>query len=459
MNFDITSIDEEQKNKLLQLQESYFCDVKSKDISPARLSKTISAFANASGGDIYIGISENTRSHKKCWDGFANIEDANPIIQVLEKIEPLGNLYNACFLHENNSNTYVMQVTISKTLSIIKSTDDKIYIRCNAQNLPVDTSEKIRRLELDKGIVHFENEILPEVPPEAAISSEILDIFSQEVIPRIEKQTWLNKQLLIQSSRLTVAGTLLFTDEPQIYLPKRSAIKVYRYQTSGTASRDTLHATPITIEGCAYNQIYTAVSKVKETIESMRKLGKQFESIEYPEETLHEIITNAVLHRDYSIPTDIQIRIFDNRVEVESPGKLPGYVTVANILESQSARNPKIVRLINKFPNPPNKDVGEGLNTAFEAMSKLRLKPPIIQESSSSVLVIIRHEKLASPEDMVMEYMDSHEEITNRIGRELTGISSENVMKNVFWRLRDRGYLEQIPERKGAAAAWRKPKK
>ena len=58
-----------------------------------------------------------------------------------------------------------------------------------------------------------------------------------------------------------------------------------------------------------------------------------------------------------------------------------------------------------------------------------------------------------------MEYMDSHEEITNRIGRELTGISSENVMKNVFWRLRDRGYLEQIPERKGAAAAWRKPKK
>ena len=57
------------------------------------------------------------------------------------------------------------------------------------------------------------------------------------------------------------------------------------------------------------------------------------------------IITNAVLHRDYSITTDIQIRIFDNRVEVESPGKLPGHVTVNNILSAQSARNPKIVRL------------------------------------------------------------------------------------------------------------------
>lgn len=47
-------------------------------------------------------------------------------------------------------------------------------------------------------------------------------------------------------------------------------------------------------------------------------------------------------------------------MEVESPGKLPGYVTVNNILTAQSARNPKIVRLINKFPEAPNKDVGEG---------------------------------------------------------------------------------------------------
>ena len=112
----------------------------------------------------------------------------------------------------------------------------------------------------------------------------------------------------------------------------------------------------------------------KDIIESIKKLGAEFENIEYPDETLHEIITDAVLHRDYSIATDIQIRIFDNRVEIESPGKLPGYVTVKNILSSQSARNPKIVRFINKFPNAPNKDVGEGLNTAFDAMEKLRLK-------------------------------------------------------------------------------------
>jgi ATP-dependent DNA helicase RecG len=103
-----------------------------------------------------------------------------------------------------------------------------------------------------------------------------------------------------------------------------------------------------------YDQIKVAVSKAKETVEEISKLGEGgLEKIIYPDETLHEIITNAVLHRDYSIASDVQVRIYDNRVEIESPGRLPGHVTKENILTEQSARNPKIVRLINKFPDPP----------------------------------------------------------------------------------------------------------
>jgi ATP-dependent DNA helicase RecG len=175
--------------------------------------------------------------------------------------------------------------------------------------------------------------------------------------------------------------------------------------------------------------------------------------------TLHEILTNALLHRDYSIPVDVHVRIFDNRIEIESPGKLPGHVTPENILQEQFARNGAIVRLINKFPDPPNKDVGEGLNTAFAAMSRLRLKSPVIQERESSVLVIIRHEALASPAESVMEYLKTHAEIVNRIGREITGITSENSMKTVFYKLRDSGVIEPVPGRVGFASAWRKKRK
>lgn len=231
-----------------------------------------------------------------------------------------------------------------------------------------------------------------------------------------------------------------------------------RYQTKREAERDFLAFDPETIEGPIYNLIFDAVDRAKSIIEGIEKAGPAgMEKINYPEEALHEIVTNAVLHRDYNVAADVQIRIFDNRVEIESPGRLPGHVTVSNIVRTQFARNPKIVRLVNKFNNPPNKDVGEGINTAFEAMEKLRLKRPTFEEGEGSVVVTLRHESLASPEQMVMEYLKDTIEITNAIARELTGIKSENSMKQVFYKLRESGELEQTPKVKGKKPSWRKP--
>lgn len=90
-------------------------------------------------------------------------------------------------------------------------------------------------------------------------------------------------------------------------------------------------------------------------------------------------------------------------------------------------------------------------------METLRLKPPVIRETDSSVLVVIRHEPLGSPEELVMKFMETNDEITNRLARDITGIKSENTMKNVFLRLKARNMLEPIPTRKGSASAWRKP--
>jgi ATP-dependent DNA helicase RecG len=316
--------------------------------------------------------------------------------------------------------------------------------------------EALERLRYDKGVKSFEDELL-DIDPQIITNSTAIIEFLLSTIPTGEPEDWLRKQQILAGDRPTVAGTLLFSDEPQTILPKRSAIKVLRYQTKQDAERDYLAFDPLTIEGPIYDLIYDSVDQVKGIIEGIEKAGsKGMEKISYPEEALHEIITNAVLHRDYNVPADVQVRIFDNRIEIESPGRLPGHVTPSNITKTQFARNPKIVRLINKFRNPPNKDVGEGLNTAFEAMGKLRLKEPIIAEGEASVVVTLRHESLASPEQMVLEYLKDHEEITNVIARDLTGIKSENTMKQVFYRLRERGLLEQNKV-EGKKPAWKKP--
>jgi ATP-dependent DNA helicase RecG len=455
---DKKQIDPSEVERLFSLEEGSYLDLKHSDITPAKLSRSVSAFCNTSGGELFVGIGETDdgKKKKRFWAGFADMEGANPIFQVIEKMLPLGNHYKATFLWCDSLKGIVLHLVVFKTGGIVRATDGIPYVRRNAQNLPVAGNDALRRLELDKGVVSFEDNTI-NVDPRAITNSETSIAFILNVVPLAEPEEWLTKQNLIVSGLPTVAGLLLYADEPQAALPKRSAIKLYRYQTKEEeGSRDKLVFDPETIEGCAYAQIKTAVSRTKEIIEGISKLGeKGLEKISYPDETLHEIITNAVLHRDYSIASDVHVRIYDNRIEVESPGRLPGHITKDNILSEQSARNPKIVRLINKFPDPPNKDVGEGLNTAFEAMKKLRLQPPEVEERGNSVVIHIRHAPLASPHDVVMSYLKNHTEITNRIVRELTGIGSENVVKQVFLDLSARKLLERVPGKKGSASAWR----
>lgn len=446
-------LSDRERDLLMARDEGHFLDFKSIRIRPASLTKTIAAFANTAGGELYIGIEDSP----KHWAGFTTQEDANGHIQPFEELFPLGTYFSYTFLSHPGETGLVLQVQVQKTPDIKSATDGLPYVRRSAQNLKVDTEEKLARLRLDKGLESFEDHAV-NAPIEFISNTETVIAFLLNVVPETEPIPWLTKQMLIAGGKPTVAGTMLFADEPQAAIPKRSSIKIFRYETTDDeGSRDNLSFDPLTIEGCAYDQIYAAVEKTKELIEEIRILTPDgLEAISYPDRALHEIITNAVLHRDYSIAVDIQIRIFDNRIEIDSPGRLPGHVTERNILREQFARNGRMVRLINKFPNPPNKDVGEGLNTAFDAMRDLRLKPPIISETESSVLVTIRHERLASPEEAVMQYLANHVEINNRTARELTAITSENAMKDVFYRLRDSGQIERVPDRLGSSAAWRK---
>ncbi len=457
--FQQRTISASEVKRLLELEEGHYLDLKSVDIRPAKLTETVSAFANTAGGEIFVGIAEESSASGKqrLWQGFQDMEAANGHIQAIEAMSPLGNHYKATFLKSADQSGLVLHLVVFKVKEILLASGNCPYVRRNAHKQPVTTEDGLRRLRLDKGITSFEDEII-DISSTDISNSVVCNSFIMDIVPSSEPEDWLQKQRLVISGKPTVAGVLLFSDEPQINLPKRSAVKVFRYKTKDEqGERDALAFDPITIEGCAYNLISHAVARTKSLVEEIKTLGASgLESVTYPDETLHEIITNAVLHRDYSIASDIQVRIYDNRIEVESPGRLPGHVTPANILKEQSARNAKIVRIINKFPNPPNKDVGEGLNTAFEAMKKLKLREPEILERENSVLVNIRHTPLASPHDAVMNYLQTHDEITNSIARDLCAIPSENAMKAVFLALSKRQLIEKIPEKKGNLAAWRR---
>jgi len=441
MPIDVQSITIDQVALVLAKQEGHFFDAKAKEISPSKLTKHIAALANADGGELYIGLAEKNECLE--WDGFDSVEAANAHIQIVEKFFPLGMDFQCTFLECDGCSGLVLQITVAKTQDIKRASDGKPYLRRGAQSLPVDEGDGLRRLQYAKGVVSFETERTQIEAEEIANTTPIID-FMINVVPSAEPIAWLKKQQLARDGNATVAGVLMFSDEPQAILPKRCGIKIYRYKTKEEASRPTLAFDPLTIEGWSYKQIHDAVQKTLEVIEEIPKLGEAaLERIKYPSETLHEIITNAVLHRDYSVPDDVHIRIFDNRVEVQSPGRLPAHVTVENILEERFQRNAALVRILNKFPNPPNKDVGEGLNTAFDAMTNLGLKPPMIQELENAVLVTIRHEPLASPEQAILDYLAHNDWIKNADARRITHIQQPHKINNIFREMESRGLIKR----------------
>jgi ATP-dependent DNA helicase RecG len=443
---DVKDVTQEEVSRILSYQEGHFGDLKSISITPAKLTRTLSAFANSEGGELYIGVREDKSTGIRYWEGFSIVEEANGHLQAFEQVFPLGSDISYSFLNSDTQVGLVMKVEIRKTSDVKYATDRIPYVRRGAQNIPVTNEIDLRTLERNKGITTFENETV-RIGIDTISESQSIQNFMSVVIPETEPLPWLKKNMLIMQDMPTVAGLVLYADEPQAALPKRTGIKIYRYDTSDvTGTRETLVFDPVSIEGNGYAQIKNAVSKTAEIIESIRmNTAEGMKEITYPREALHEVITNAVLHRDYSITDDIHIVIFNNRVEIKSPGSLPGHVTTSNILDERFSRNPTIVRLMNKFPDPPNKDVGEGLNTVFEAMRRMKLRDPIVLQEGSYVNVILRHESLAGPEERILDYLKLNVKITNKIARGICFIGSENKMKAILQKMVKNNILEPVP--------------
>ena len=244
-----TSVPEDQVQKILAAKEGHFLDMKAKEVRPAKLTKTLSAFANADGGELYVGIGENADG-TFYWGGFADAEDANSHLQVFEGLFPLGDGFQYSFLENSERPGVVSHALVLRSAAIRKAQDGHVFLRRGAQNLPISTPGAMRQLERDKGITSFENETVP-VAIDSITNSETIIKFMLETFPASEPIRWLKAQRVIIQDKPTVAGVLLFDDLPQAALPKRSAVKVYRYKTGETeGTRDTLDGCFTNCGGC-----------------------------------------------------------------------------------------------------------------------------------------------------------------------------------------------------------------
>ncbi|HLJ41426.1 MAG TPA: ATP-binding protein [Candidatus Acidoferrales bacterium] len=437
----------EQVRKIIWTKEDQFADIKAIEAKPSKLTEDISAFANADGGELYIGIDQDKSGpqEKRTWRGFADQEAANGFLQCFVNYFPLGSEFQYEFIASDFPGL-LLHVIVNKTIGVTLASNNIPYLRRGAESLPQNTTDLRKRLEYSKGVHSFEGD-LTNAGKLLVTESEVIKEFIRDVVPSAQPEEYLRKQSLIKEEKVTVAAALLFADEPQAILPKHCGIKVYRYKTTSTQGfRDAEAFIPKTVEGCLYKQIHAAVNLTKEVVDAIPTMGseKDFGKVEYPQRTLHEFIANAVIHRDYNLKDDIHIRIFDNRIEFQSPGRLPANMTVRNLTTQRAARNGAIQRILNKFIPPANRDIGEGIKTATEAMTKKGLEKPSFAEDGNSFVVTIKHEKRATAELAIMEYLESHETVNNKQAREITFIHEDWKVKSIFRRMEKNKMIKQV---------------
>lgn len=354
---------------------------------------------------------------------------------------------------------YILQLEIRKSLKVHETAKGDVLIRRGAQSLQLKGS-KIQELMRAKGMTSEEDTILGNVPADPIIEGIHLKSYLNSLpVTNKDPLTFALQEALLTEKGMdpTVAAVILFADNPSSIMPRQCAVKIVRYDSSHEEiERDNLTEDRHTVEGPLHLQIREAFVKLKEV------LGRcECWSIEglrphiYPDDALYELLVNSVLHRDYGVSDNVLISIYRNRVEFRSPGRLPGFVTPENILEARFSRNPKLVRLLSKYPDAPNKDLGEGINTVYERMRHAGCVDPILKEDGANLYVTLRRESRFEVADLVTQFIRAHGAITNRQALDILALDTADQITGIFARMKEQGKIVREDEKQtGVRVRW-----
>jgi len=457
--------DEEVVKIFLDTQEWQTFECKRAAIKPADLLETVVAFANSDGGYIVVGMDDPVKAPigKRLLGISENADNVSDFMKLIDKeIEPpliLWGKFELDIVNINGQADKLLVLNIKKSNDVHSLKKGDTFLRKGRQNVKIGSTE-IMRLKYEKGAIKFESE-------KSGVNS--IDSLDGELLSQYKKDTsstglddWQflkDNGLAISDGgkyELTKAGVLLFGKNPSVALTSKCGIKMSHYYGTKPAYTDKPNfvTRPFTVEGPLMRQIEQAIEYFRKVVKnSPPKLsGASFNpTFLIPEWAFQEAITNAVIHRNYFVQDDIQVRFFDDRVEVESPGTYPGHITVENIRTERFARNPLVLRTLNRFQTAPNLDIGEGVDRMFKVMKEKNLYEPLFFPPTirpNTVLLLLLNIHKIEYWDTVSKYLDENYRITNKMAREITGVQDVLKMSRLLRGWVDKELLEKIGKAK-----------
>ena len=337
------------------------------------------AFSNSKGGKILIGVEDKTgkltglsiEQIHKYNQSLANIANDMVKPQIFIITEVIG------VSSEEDGEKKVLIVEISE--GIAKPYKDKngaIWIKQGSDKRRLtDNNEQIRLFQ-QSGILYIDEMIIPQTSIDdlefSKVEQYIKTIQKRETDERIEiTEKLLNNLNIIKEGRLTLGGLLFFAKQPQKYRPAFcvKAVSFFGNSIGGTdyrSSQDIVGAIPEIFEETM--RFFTSNLHHLQAGQNFNSVGK----LEISQIALEELLQNALVHRDYSKNSPVRIVIFDNRIEIVSPGSLPNSLTIENIkMGSAVVRNNLLVSYCSKLMI--YRGFGSGINRALEAQPNIEL--------------------------------------------------------------------------------------
>ena len=342
------------------------------------LAAEIGAFANSQGGKIIIGIADDGE--------IIGINDLNRLNQMISnaasnKLEPPINVITENLIC-NDRLVVILNVPQGENKPYTANRTD-YWIKVGADKRRA-TREELRRL------MQASRNIYADEMPIFTTSIDDIDMFffkefyeKEFGIPLEENLLSIEKLLtnlkLFKDNNLTLSGLLLFGKKPERIKPQFIVKAVAFYGTDISAKQ---YLDSEDIKGRLLSQYENTMGFLKRNLRKVQRgQNVNFPGLwEIPEIALQEAVVNALVHRDYFIDSSIRIFIFDDRVEIISPGKLPNTVTIDNIRQGiQIARNPILLSYIPKL-RIPYRGIGSGIKRMIAECKSAGIREPVFIE-------------------------------------------------------------------------------
>lgn len=450
---------------------------------PDAIAENLVAFANTEGGAIVVGVNadgspaEEVPARDKIEralglaDNLYNppvVIDGCDAIQLKTAVRPDADRGNAGAMSAGAEQLILaFSIRVPRSTELHALADGRVLIRSGEVNRPLGGQE-ILRLASAKNTGDFETEAVPGATTDD-FNREIIDEYLEKRAERTKRvhSGEINRLLaeigaITADGKPTVCGLLLFSDYPQRWLPQSSVVFARFVGTTprgeqglaGYTRREEITGSVPRLIEATWNLVWSEMA-----ISAVVKGLEREETFEYPQFAVREALVNAICHRDYRLRgRRIEVRMFSDRLEVISPGGLPGFITVENIKDEHFSRNPRLVGGL--FHWGYIEELGLGIDRMMEVMEQAGHSPPRFDARPYSFAVALHNERIRPkvPEwardtnhrqARALQYIRDRGSITNREYRSLIHSVSAETLRLDLADLVEKGILNKVGANKG----------